>query len=421
MPVQAVNLMSEEPFYIEQEKRHLIQSYGRYDLRLERGKGCYVYGDDGRRYLDFMTGIGVNALGHQHPRIVKAMREQMAKLVHCSNLYYHPYQGPLAERLAKMSGLDRVFFTNSGAESVEGALKIAKGYGRRKSAGKHELVALNNSFAGRTLAAVAVTGQAKHREPFEPLIPGVRFVDVNDIDALEAAVTERTAGIILEPIQGEGGFVEVSSEFAHAAAGLAAKHDALLIFDEIQSGLGRTGAHFAFKHWHLGNPSEPRPEPIHPDLLLVAKPLAAGLPLGAVIANEKAAAMITPGLHGSTFGGGALACRAAIEFLDVMEEILPAMREISVYFRRRLDELAMKHDFVVGVRGRGLMLALELSVPGKWTVPAAQQQGLLINCTAEKILRFLPPYIIERRHVDQAFTALDTVFEQGPEAANQKG
>ncbi len=417
MATAAFNALAAIDSIKEIEQKHVVQSYGRYNLALERGKGCYVYDPEGKRYLDFITGIGVNALGHNHPRLMKAMREQMGKLIHCSNLYYHHYQGPLATRLAEMSGLDRVFFCNSGAEAVEGSLKIAKGYGKAKSPDKYEIVALTNSFGGRTLGAIAVTGQPKYREPFEPLIPGVKFIDVNNVAALEKAVSDKTCAIMFEPILGEGGIVQVSREFARKARELADQHDALLIFDEIQCGLGRSGAYFAYQLWNRPTEDDPNPVDIHPDIVPVAKPLAGGLPMGAIIASEKAAAILSPGMHGSTFGGGALACRAALEFLEVMDELLPMIKEHGSYLCRRLDELAMKYDFVVGTRGSGLMVGLELNIPAKWVVPAAQEQGLLINVTADKIVRFLPPYVIERRHVDQAFSALDKVFQQGPPEA----
>ncbi|MBI1353435.1 MAG: acetylornithine/succinylornithine family transaminase [Acidobacteria bacterium] len=416
MSATALKLPTEEVQIIDVEKQFVMQNYGRYHLTVERGKGCYLYDAERQRYLDFITGIGVNALGHGHPRLLKALRDQIGQLMHCSNLYYHRYQGPLAERLAEMSGLQRSFFCNSGAEAVEGALKIAKGYGHSKSPDKFEIVALNGSFGGRTLAATAVTGQAKYRQPFEPLIPGVRFVDVNDVAALEAAVNDNTCGILFEPLLGEGGIVEVSRAFAQKASELAKRHDALLIFDEIQCGLGRTGAYFAFQHWNRPTPEDPEPADIHPDVVTAAKPLGGGLPMGVILMNEKAGAILSAGMHGSTFGGGPLVCRAALEFLDVMTELLPMIKEHGVYFRRRLEELALKFDFVVGPRGRGLMVGLELSVPGKWVVPAAQERGLLLNCTAGNILRFLPPYIIERRHIDQAIDALNQVFEQGPPA-----
>ncbi len=391
------------------EGQYLIRSYS-HSIVIDRGEGCYMYDTAGNRYLDFMSGIGVNALGMAHPRIVQAMHEQVDQLVHCSNLYAHAHQGPLAERLAEASGLRRVFFTNSGAECIEGALKIAKGYGRKISADKYEIVALNDSFGGRTLAAIAVTGQDKHREPFEPLIPGVKFIDANDTAALEAVVSERTAAILFEPILGEGGIVQIERAFAAKAAELAQQNDALLIFDEIQSGLGRTGKHFAFQWWNESGDAGP----ILPDIIVTAKPLGGGLPLGAIIANEKAADVITPGIHGSTFGGNALVCRVAIEFLDILDELLPRIRETGDYFASRLNELVDKYDFARDVRGRGVMRGINLTVPGKSVVGQCQERGLLINCTADTVLRFLPPYIIERGQIDELIGALDEIFQQGP-------
>lgn len=398
------------------ERDHLIQSYLRPPFVLERGKGCFVYDSAGKRYVDFISGIGVNAMGHGHPRIMKVMREQIAKLIHCSNLYYHPYQGPLAERLAKISGLQRAFFANSGAEAMEGALKIIKAWGRKIDPEKYEIVALNHSFSGRTTSAISITGTAKYRQPFEPLLPGVRFIDRENIDALREAVNDRTAGIVLEPILGEGGIHEVSREFAQEVMSLAKKHNALVLFDEIQCGLGRTGGYFAYQAWNRPTDGNSLPETIVPDIITVAKPLACGLPMGAIIANERAAGMITPGLHGSTFGGNALACRVAIEFLDLLEETMPAVRETGKYFARRLEELVLKYDFVTGVRGRGLMLGLILNVHGKSVVTQLTERGFLINCTADTVLRFLPPYIIENKHIDQLVAALDDIFRAGPPA-----
>jgi len=396
------------------EGQYLIRSYS-HSIVIDRGEGCYMYDAAGNRYLDFMSGIGVNALGMAHPRMVQAMHEQVDQLVHCSNLYAHAHQGPLAERLAKASRLQRVFFTNSGAECIEGAIKIAKGHGRKISADKYEIVALNNSFGGRTLAAIAVTGQEKHREPFEPLIPGVKFIDANDVAALESAVGENTAAILFEPILGEGGIVQIDREFAAKAAELARKHDALLIFDEIQTGLGRTGKHFAYQWWNdPGRNESADVEPILPDIIVTAKPLGGGLPLGAIIANEKAAGVITPGIHGSTFGGNALACRVAIEFLDILDGLLPQINETGDYFGSQLHGLVEKYDFVQGVRGRGVMRGINLTVPGKSVVGQCQERGLLINCTADTVLRFLPPYIIERGQIDELIGALDEIFAQGP-------
>jgi predicted acetylornithine/succinylornithine family transaminase len=379
------------------EREHLLQNYARYPLALVRGKGCYVYDPEGRRYLDFITGIGVNALGHAHPRIVKTIREQAGLLIHSSNLYYHPYQGPLAQRLARMSGLERAFFPNTGAEAIEGALKMARAHGHAIHAEKYEIVSLENSFHGRTLGSLSVTGQAKYRADFEPLLPGVKFVPINDVAALEAAVSERTAGIVMEMIQGEGGIYPLTQEFAAKARELADRHNALLIADETQCGVGRPGTYFAYQR---------SGQVILPDVMVAAKPLACGIPLGVIMANEKAAAAIKPGMHGSTFGGGALACRVALEFLDILEELLPAIQRVGGYFHVKLNELARKHVFVKEVRGFGLMLGMELTIPGKQIVLDAIAEGLLINCTHETVLRFLPPYIVTEKEVDQAVKIL---------------
>jgi predicted acetylornithine/succinylornithine family transaminase len=415
MSATKTSLSTEESRIIDREKQCLVQSYGRYPLVVDHGKGCHVCDLNNRSYVDFVTGLGVNALGHAHPRILKVIHEQVEKLVHSSNLYYHRYQGPLAERLVAMSGLQRAFFANTGTEAVEGALKIAKGYGRKRNPQKYGIVALNGSFSGRTLGSIAVTGQVKYREPFEPLIPGVTFVDPNDLYGLEAAVDENTAAILFEPILGEGGIIAITRAFAERAAELARQHDALLIFDEIQCGLGRTGKYFAYQWWD----SSAGGGAILPDITLVAKPLAAGLPLGGILINDRAAEVITPGMHGTTFGGGALACRVALEFLDVLDELMPHIRETGDYFRGKLEELRDKYEFIQEVRGKGLMLALNLTVSGKPVVPQAQEAGLLINCTADTVLRFLPPYIIEKQHIDQLVATLDKIFEKGPPQQDQ--
>ena len=383
------------------EREYLLQNYARYPLVLARGKGCCVYDLEGHRYLDFIAGIGVNALGHAHPRIVAAIREQAGLLMHTSNLYYNQYQGPLAKRLAEISGLQRTFFANTGTEAMEGALKMVHGHGRAIHPEKYEIISLENSFHGRTLGALSITGQAKYREPFEPLIPGVRFVPVNDIPALEAAFSERTAGIVLEMIQGEGGIYPLTHEFVAKARELADRYNALLVADEIQCGVGRPGTYFAYQRAH---------PVILPDVMAAAKPLACGIPLGVIVANERAAAAIKPGMHGSTFGGGALACRVALEFLDILDELLPSIQRVGGYFHVVLNELARKHGFVKEVRGFGLMLGMELTVPGKQIVLDAMAEGLLINCTHETVLRFLPPYIVTEKEVDQAVKTLAKLF-----------
>jgi predicted acetylornithine/succinylornithine family transaminase len=383
------------------EKEHLLQNYARYPLALARGKGCYLYDLQGKKYLDFLTGIGVNALGHAHPRIVKVIREQAALLIHSSNLYYHQYQGPLAKRLCEMSGLQRAFFCNSGTEAIEAALKMMKAHGRSVSAEKFEVIALENSFHGRTVGALSVTGQPKYRADFEPLMPGVRFVPVNDLAALEAAFSERTAGIVMELIQGEGGINPLTHEFVVKARELADRHNALLVADETQCGVGRPGTYFAYQ----------RSTPVVlPDIVVAAKPVACGLPLGFVVANEKAAAAIKPGMHGTTFGGGALACRVSLEFLDILDELMPAIQRVGGYFHVTLNELARKHAVVKEVRGFGLMLGMELNVPGKQIVLDAINEGLLINCTHDTVLRFLPPYIATEKEVDQVVKIIGKIL-----------
>ena len=386
---------------IDQEKEFVLQNYARYPVVMARGKGCYLYDLEGRRYLDFLSGIGVNALGHAHPRILRVLREQAGLLIHASNLYYHRYQGPLAERLAQMSGLARVFFCNTGTEAVEGALKMAHSHGHSIHPEKYEIIALDNSFHGRTMGALSVTGQAKYRHDFEPLIPGVKFVPVNDEAALEAAFTDRTCGMILEIIQGEGGVNPLTSEFVSKARTLSDRHNALLVADETQCGVGRPGTYFAYQR------STPV---ILPDVVVAAKPIACGLPLGFIAANERAAGAIQPGMHGTTFGGGPLACRVALQFLDILDELLPAIQRVGGYFHVVLNELARKHGFVREVRGFGLMLGVELTVPGKQIVLDAMAAGLLMNCTHETVLRFLPPYIVTEKEVDDAVKILGKLF-----------
>ncbi len=388
---------------IDLEQQYLLQNYSRYPVVLHRGKGCYLYDAGGKRYLDLIAGIGVNALGHAHPRIVHVIREQAALLIHCSNLYYHEFQGPLAKKLAEASGLGRAFFSNSGTESMEGALKMIRAHGGKISPGKHEIVALDNSFHGRTLGALSVTGQPKYRTDFEPLLPGVRFAPFNDAVALEQTVSDRTAGIVLEAVQGEGGVYPLSVDYLRRARELADRHNALLVFDEIQCGVGRPGVYFAYQ----------LPDPVVlPDIAVAAKPLACGLPLGVILANEKAAAAIGPGMHGSTFGGGALACRVALEFMDILDELLPSIHRVGGYFRMELAELPRHFGFIKEVRGYGLMIGLELDRPGKQMVLDALEEGLLINCTHDTVLRFLPPYILTEPEVDRAIKGLMKIFKK---------
>jgi acetylornithine/N-succinyldiaminopimelate aminotransferase len=386
---------------VEVEREYVLQNYARHPLVLVRGDGPWMWDADGKRYLDFIAGIGVNALGQNHPRIVRAIQEQSARLIHTSNLYFNEYQGPLAKRIAEVSGLQRTFFCNSGTEATEGALKMMKAHGHDISPEKYEIVSLENSFHGRTLGALAVTGQPKYRKDFEPLMPGVRFVAPNDIAGLERAVNERTCGICIEWIQGEGGVVPIDTAFSRRARELADEFDALLNFDEIQCGVGRAGVYFGYQ---LADP------PVMPDIITAAKPVACGIPLGFFTANERAAKAIRPGMHGSTFGGNALATRVALEFFEVLEELLPQIRRVGDYFRVELRKLATKFEFIKVVRGYGLMVGAELKIPGKEIVNRAIEEGLLMNCTHDTVLRFLPPYIVTEAEIDEAVAILDKVF-----------
>lgn len=406
-PAEVVSAVDQN--VMDLEKKYLLQNYARFPLVLHRGKGCYLYDTAGRRYLDLISGIGVNALGYAHPRLTKVIREQAGLLLHTSNLYYHEYQGRLAERIVKISGLDRVFFSNSGAESMEGALKMVRSHGRKVEHAKHRVVALENSFHGRTFGALSITGQEKYRKDFEPLVPGARFVPRNDIAALEQAVDAHTAGIVLEIVQGEGGIYPMTGEYVRKARELADRFNALLVFDEIQCGVGRPGCYFAYQMF----------DPIVlPDVMVAAKPLACGIPLGFIAANERAAAAIGPGMHGSTFGGGPLACRVALEFFDIVDPMLPKIAETGSYFRMRLTELAKRYGFIREVRGVGLMIGVDLDMPGKQIVLDAMAEGLLINCTHETVLRMLPPYILTEQDVDRAISVLHRVFKKAKVTAS---
>jgi predicted acetylornithine/succinylornithine family transaminase len=386
---------------IELEKQYLLQNYARYPLVLKRGRGCWLYDTSGKRYLDLISGIGVNSLGHAHPRIVRVIREQAALLIHSSNLYYHEYQAPLAKRICETSGMQRVFFCNSGTEAIEAAVKMARAYGRKVHPEKTEIVAFENSFHGRTMGALSITWQPKYREPFEPLLPGVRFLRPGDEAALEAAVSERTAAIVAEPIQGEGGIYPMTGEWLRLLRRAADRSGALLVFDEIQCGIGRPGVYYAYQ---LHQP------PVMPDIITLAKPIAAGLPLGAVACTEAAAAAIGPGMHGTTFGGGALACRVALEFYSILDELLPQIRRVGEYFFAGLRDLQREFSFIREVRGAGLMIGVELDFPCKHLVNAGIEQGLLFNVTHDTVIRMLPPYILTEKEAGRALSGLRKIF-----------
>jgi predicted acetylornithine/succinylornithine family transaminase len=400
------------PSVFELEQQYLMQNYARYPVVLQRGKGCYVYDTTGKRYLDLIAGIGVNALGYSHPRITKVIREQAGRILHASNLYYNEFAGPLAKRVAEASGLARVFFPNSGTEANEAGLKIAKGHGRKISPDKYEIISLENSFHGRTIGALSVTGQEAYRRNFEPLMPGVKFVPRNDVAALEAAVTDRTAGILFELVQGEGGVYPLTEEYIRKARELADRHQAILIFDETQCGVGRTGTYFSYQ---MMDPV------VLPDVMVAAKPLGCGVPIGVVAANEKAAAVFGKGQHGTTFGGGPLATRVALEFFDILDEIMPSITSTGSYFRMRLTELARKYDFIREVRGAGLMIGVELAFPGKQIVLDCIQEGMLVNCTHEYTIRMLPPYILTEQEVDRAISVFNRVFKKTKPPEHSEG
>ncbi len=392
------------------EKDYLLQNYSRYPILLVRGKGAYVYDTSGKRYLDLISGIGVTALGHAHPRITQIIRQQAGLLIHTSNLYYHEYQGRLAKRICEISGLQRVFFSNSGTESMEGALKMMRAHGRKINEEKIEIVSLENSFHGRSMGALSVTGQPKYRHDFEPLLPGVRFVPANDLTALKQVVGDKTAGICIEAIQGEGGIYAMGEDYLRGAHELADKYDALLLFDEIQCGVGRPGTFFAYQ---LAEPH------VMPDIMVAAKPIGCGLPLGFIAANERAAAAIGPGMHGSTFGGGPLTCRVALEAIDIIEALLPSITHVGGYFRMRLTELARHFQFVREVRGTGLMIGVELDFPCKEAVTYAMEEGMLINVTHDTVIRMLPPYILSEQDVDRAIAGIQKIFRRFANARQQ--
>jgi acetylornithine/N-succinyldiaminopimelate aminotransferase len=406
------------------EAKLLLPTYERQPILFVRGRGVYLWDSEGKRYLDFLSGIGVNALGHSHPAVQSTIKRQAARLIHVSNLFFHEYQAELAEVLTEMSGLDRAFFCNSGTEAWEGALKLARAFaqmnrlpiGQRNGSkatatSRTRILAMENSFHGRTFGALATTGQPKYRAPFVPLMPGVTFVKFNDLEDLQRKFDSNVCAVCIETIQGEGGICPVTREFLELASSLTKKTGALLLLDEIQCGLGRTGRHFAYQHYG-----------VLPDVVTVAKPLACGLPLGAILTTERVASCMHPGMHGTTFGGGPLACAVAIQFLREEKRLLPHVRKLGEYFRESLEALDRKHKSIQDLRGVGLMLAVELdsSELAKAVTQQLLEEGIIINRTHETVLRFLPPYLIEKKHVDQLIKALDAALGRNEEASHKE-
>ena len=393
----------------QKEAQLLLQTYDRQPLLLERGQDVYVWDADGRKYLDFVSGIGVNALGYGDRAVLKTIAKQSARLIHTSNLYHHEFTTEIAARLVKISGLDRVFLSNSGTEAWEGALKIARAYAKKTappgSDPKWRILAMENSFHGRTYGALSTTGQAKYRDAFAPVVPGIEFVRFNDVEDLKQKFNDSVCAVAIEVVQGEGGIQLVTPEFLETARALTAGSGALLLIDEIQAGLGRTGQWFAYQHYDL-----------KPDVAVIAKPIAGGLPMGAILATNEAASAFKPGMHGSTFGGGPLACAVACTVIDQIEKrkLVKSNRELGKYFVRKLEALKKKRGSIREVRGLGLMVAAELDSAdmAKAAVPAMLGRGVIINRTHETSLRFLPPYTIGKKHIDEVIATLDATLKE---------
>jgi len=393
---------------------YLLPTYQRSSIVFTHGRGAYVFDSTGKKYLDFLGGIAVNALGHAHPRIVRTIRREAGHAIHFSNLFHNKFQGPLAKKLSEWSGLRRVFFANSGTEAIDGALKLARLCARPAqgsgSSGKPKtrILAMTNSFHGRTFGGLSVTATEKYRLPFAPLVPGVEFVTFNDVADLEAKFDDSICAVILETVQGEGGVFPATEEFWNAARALATKHSALLIADEIQCGLGRTGRHFAYQRFSA-----------KPDMAVIAKPLAAGLPLGAILTNDAVASSVSPGLHGTTFGGGPMICAVALEALQVMEEdkLLENVRLRGQELRAGLERLRSKYDFIKEIRGEGCMFGVELSIEGAALVGEALKRGLLINCTHDYTIRLLPAFLITKAQVREFLNLFEEVLSQAPRLA----
>jgi len=391
---------------IEMDKAYHMNTFGsRMPAAFTHGNGSVLYDTNGKAYIDFLAGIAVNSLGYNHSRLTRAILDQAGKLLHCSNLFYIEAQAKLAKVLADNSTGGKVFFCNSGAEANEGAIKLARRFFYSKGMYKYEIISTYNSFHGRTLAALAATGQKKYQEPFLPMPEGFRHVPYNDLTALEQAITEHTAAVMIEPVQGEGGIIEASMEYMQGVQELCRKMDVLLIMDEVQTGMGRTGKLFGYEHYGL-----------QPDIITLAKGLGGGIPIGAIIAAGAAADAFEPGNHGSTFGGNPLACTAG---LSVAETILEDgfMEKVELkgrLFKEGLSKLKNKFEFIRDVRGKGLMLGMELdeSISGKSIVSRAFEKGFIINCAGHNTLRFVPPLIITEEEIHKLLDALNIIFSE---------
>ncbi len=388
---------------LSDSQKFIMGTYGRQPLVLVKGRGTKVYDSDGREYLDFVAGVAVNNLGHCHPRVVVALQKQAQRLMHVSNHYHNEPQINLAKALVNNSFAGKVFFCNSGTEAVEAAIKLARRYCREvKKQDRYEIITMHGSFHGRTMGALSATAQPKFHKSFEPIIEGFRYVPFNDVQAVENAITERTCAVLVEPLQGEGGVNTPSAGYLKALREICSRHDILLIIDEIQTGMGRTGKLYAYDH-----------EGIKPDVVALAKGLGAGMAIGAIIATNEVSQAFTPGSHGSTFGGNPLACAAALASLETLLEdniIIQAVERLGGYFLERLGALKKKYGFIKDVRGKGLLIGMELDFEGKDIVTSCIREGFLINCTMNRVLRFMPPLIITEEEIDQLLEALDGIF-----------
>ncbi len=398
--IDAAKLKPEE--IVALEEKYLFATYKRSELFCSHGSGVYVYDLDGKRYLDFLAGISVSSLGYNHPRLAKVLAEQGQRLIHSSNLFYHPFQGLLAQKLVEISGMSKAFFTNSGTEAIEAAIKIARAYGRaQKRDDKSVILTLKNSFHGRTLGALSITTQEKYQAPFRPLIPDIAVVEEFTPAALEKAFSDRICALFLEPVQGEGGVVPLPADFMRAGRSLCDRYDALLVADEIQCGLGRTGKYFGFEHYG-----------IKPDVITLAKSLAAGYPLGAMLGNARVAESLKAGDHGTTFGGGPLACRLALEVLDVIEQdgLVSKVAELGNYLTQGVRALSQKHRSISQVRGMGLMIGIEIGSIAPEVVKRLLKKGIIANAAHDTVLRLLPPFIITKQNIDEFLSALDGIL-----------
>lgn len=391
--------------YIEEAESVLLHTYNRYQIVLDRGEGVHLYDQNGREYLDFVAGIAVFALGYHHKEYNDALKAQIDKLIHTSNYYYNAPAIEAAKKLKKVSGMDRVFFTNSGAEAMEGAIKAARKYAWLKDgAHDHEIIAMEHSFHGRTMGALAVTGNPKYREPFEPLIGNVKFAKLNDIDSVLSQITEKTCAVILEPVQGEGGLTPATEEFLKALRKVCDERDILLIFDEVQCGMGRTGYMFAWQRFG-----------VKPDIMTCAKALGCGVPIGAFLLTEKTAQhSLTSGDHGTTYGGNPLACAAADKVLELFEKehVIDNVRRVAPYLEKRLKELMSRHACILEHRGVGLMQGLVFQQPVGPIINRAVEKGLLLINAGPDIIRFVPPLVIREEDVDRMIDILEECIEE---------